>query len=66
MNCLGETIPALVPSALGATHDEVPLMVMEISAQDGEKPESKACSKPWKEMHMFSSGPQPRKNSWGT
>lgn len=25
MYCLGESVPAVVPSALGTTHDEIPL-----------------------------------------
>lgn len=29
MDCLGESVPAVVPSALGTTHDETPLIVME-------------------------------------
>ena len=29
MYCLGESVPAVVPSALGTTHDEIPLIVTE-------------------------------------
>lgn len=42
MLCHGESIPAIMHSALGTTRGEVPLMVIEKSAQDGEGPETMA------------------------
>ena len=46
MDCLGESVSATVPSALGTTHDEIPVIVMENTFCDGEGPGSKACRNP--------------------
>lgn len=43
IDCLGESIPAIVPSVPGTTHDEIPVIVMEKTFYDGEGPGSKAC-----------------------
>ena len=46
MDCLGESVSAIAPSALGTTHDEIPVIVMEKTFCDGEGPGSKACRNP--------------------